>query len=174
MAGGGFFYGGLAVMAIALLAGQVRLAEAPSVPIKRAPLVVEAPEPTPPPPMVGGLGAVTLVRAADGHFYADAQVNGAAVRFLVDTGSSAVVLSAADAARIGLGAGDYSREARGAGGTVKLLPVTLNRLALGTLAADNVPAMVAERDALPVSLLGQSWLSRVGSVTIERDRMVLR
>jgi aspartyl protease family protein len=44
-----------------------------------------------------GLAHRVLPRGPDGHFYADAQVNGATVRFLVDTGATVVVLTPADA-----------------------------------------------------------------------------
>lgn len=116
---------------------------------------------------------IVLERAPDGHFYADAKVNGTDVRFLVDTGATGVVLTRADARRASIGAGEFSARGIGAGGEVRLQPVTLARLTLGTAAVDNLPAMVAGGN-LPVSLLGQSLLRRWGEVTIAGDRMVLR
>jgi aspartyl protease family protein len=125
-------------------------------------------------PTVGnGYATVTLQRASDSHFYADAQVNGAVVHFMVDTGSSSVVLTQADALRAGIGAGDFTHKGVGAGGEVKLMSTSIDRLALGPLSAANVPAMVAQ-EGLPVSLLGQSYLSRIGTVTISGDTMALR
>ena len=47
--------------------------------------------------MAGGEKVVT--RSADGLFYLSAVVNGVVVRFLVDTGATIIVLTAADAAR---------------------------------------------------------------------------
>lgn len=122
-----------------------------------------------------GFAEATLSRAADGHFYADAQVNGATVRFLVDSGASAVVLTRADAQRAGVpaGPGDFTAVAQGAGGDVRLKPVMLDRVAIGPVAARSVQGAVAEDD-LHVSLLGQSFLARVGTVAIAGDRMVLR
>lgn len=117
---------------------------------------------------------MTLERAADSHFHAEAMVNGERVRFIVDTGATSLVLTRADAQRAGIGAGDYSARGVGVGGAVRLMPVTVDRVALGPLAANNVPAMVAESESLPVSLMGQSFLSRVGTVTISGDQMVLR
>jgi aspartyl protease family protein len=52
-------------------------------------------------------------------------------------------------------------------------PVTLDRLAVGSIASRDVPAMIVQTD-MEISLLGQTWLSRVGSVTIEGNRMTLR
>ena len=57
---------------------------------------------------------------------------------------------------------------------VRLMPATVTRLALGPIAADNVPVMVAEENGIPVSLLGQSFLSRFESVTIQGDTLLLR
>ncbi|MDB5698499.1 MAG: hypothetical protein JWN69_1303 [Alphaproteobacteria bacterium] len=126
-----------------------------------------------PQPVGNGYASYKIKRSSDNHFYAEAQVNGALVRFLVDTGASSVVLTRDDAQRAGIGAGDFSTQAIGAGGPVRLMPTVIGRLALGPLEADNVPAMVAE-SGLPVSLLGQSYLARIGSVSIEGDVMALR
>ena len=48
-----------------------------------------------------GDGEVRFPAGLDGHFRIEALVNGTAVRFLVDTGASSIVLSPADARRIG-------------------------------------------------------------------------
>src|SRR5690242_17104976 len=57
-----------------------------------------------------------LRRGPDGHFYADAQVNGTTIRFLVDTGASLVVLSREDAQRAGLQLPSERSVAMGVGG----------------------------------------------------------
>ena len=44
---------------------------------------------------------------------------------------------------------------------------------VGQTSASGVSAVVASQP-IGVSLLGQNWLSRLGSVTIEGDRMTLR
>lgn len=122
-----------------------------------------------------GFAGAMLMREADGHFYADAQVNGAAVRFLVDSGASAVVLTRADAQRAGIMAspGEFTAEAQSANGAVKLKPVTIDRIAIGPVAADSVAGAVAETGP-PISLLGQSFLARVKRVEIEGEAMRLR
>lgn len=116
-----------------------------------------------------------IIRAADSHFYVDAQVNGARIRMMVDTGASSVVLTRADAQAAGIaaGPGDFTARGVGAGGDIALKPVVVGRIAVGTLAAADVSATVA-RDALPVSLLGQSYLEQVASVEIRGDRMILK
>lgn len=120
-------------------------------------------------------GQFTAIRAPDGHFYAEARVNDAPVRMMVDTGASMVILNPADAERIGFTAheSEFTARANTAGGVVRLKPVTLNRLAVGSLSVDNVPAMIAE-EPMAVSLIGQSFLSRVESVEIAGDQIRMR
>jgi aspartyl protease family protein len=122
-----------------------------------------------------GLADVTLTRSADGHFYADAIINGATIHVLVDTGATTVALSRADAQAAGLqfSEGDFTGTAQTAGGDIKLKPVTLDRVGIGAVEARNVDAVVVD-SKMNVSLLGQSWLRRVGNVQIAGDRMVLR
>ena len=113
-----------------------------------------------------------LRRGPDGHFYADAQVNGTTIRFLVDTGASMVVLTRQDAQRAGIQLPSARAMAMGVGGPIEVIPVTLDRIAVGGIEARGVEAAIA--DETPVSLLGQSYLQRVGSVEIRGDTMVLR
>lgn len=122
-----------------------------------------------------GVGEIILDRAPDGHFYANTMVNGATVRMMVDTGASSVALNRADAqaAGIAFGNGDFTERGRGAGGVIALKPVTLDRVGIGPIEAHRVDGVVVD-GALDVSLLGQSWLSRIGHVAIEGDRMILR
>jgi len=114
----------------------------------------------------------TLHRAPDGHFYADAMVNGAEIRFIVDTGASVVALSRDDAQRAGIALPAERLRAMGAGGEIEVMPVTVDRIALGPIEAHEVPAVVGEQ--LPISLLGQSFLGKVGAVEIRGDTMTLR
>jgi clan AA aspartic protease (TIGR02281 family) len=55
-----------------------------------------------PPAQVVGSGGIELSRARDGHFHIDGAIQGAPVRFLIDTGASTVSISRQLADRIGL------------------------------------------------------------------------
>ena len=123
-------------------------------------------------PAGNGYASRELVRAGDGHFYADAQVNGAMIPFMVDTGASMVALTPADAQRAGIALPSERATARSAGGEVEVIPVMVDRIAIGPLEARNVRGAVAGQ--LPVSLLGQSYLQQIGAVEIHGDRMTLR
>ena len=116
-----------------------------------------------------------LVRAGDGLFYVTGIVNGAPVRFLVDTGASTIVLTAEDAARAGLKPGEdhFADNADTANGRTQMARVTIDDLAVGQVRSRQISAAVV-RDGLGVSLLGQNWLSQLASLTISGDRMILR
>ncbi len=116
-----------------------------------------------------------LNRTSDGHFYVDAMVGETAINFMVDTGASIVALTKADARAAGVSF-DPSRFrviARGASGDVRGQKVTIRRLSIGQKEAWDIEAVVVA-DGLDVSLLGQSYLEQIGSVSIANDRMTLR
>lgn len=120
-------------------------------------------------------GEIVLTRAADGHFYAEGNADGAAVRFMVDTGATVVALTESDAELLGhyVNPGELTTVGRGVNGAVQGKAITVARLTLGEIAAENVPAVIIP-EGLPVSLLGQSFLSRIGHVTISDNRMTLK
>jgi aspartyl protease family protein len=128
--------------------------------------------PSTPPALVGG--ETVLTRSAAGRFDATAQVNGAPVHFLVDTGADVVALTEADARAAGVfvDPSQYRVVGRGAGGPVRGQPVTLASLELDGKRAVDVDAVVLE--GAGQSLLGQSYLRRLGSVAINGDTMTLR
>lgn len=119
-------------------------------------------------------GETVLQRAGDGHFYADVDVNGSSVNFLVDTGASMVALSAADASAAGLNWSDADIQlvGQGASGPVYGVPITIERMVLGGHEARDVEGAIIT-DGLQVSLLGQSFLSTIQPVRIEDDAMTL-
>ena len=119
-------------------------------------------------------GEVMLPRADDGHFYADVTVDGRSVNMMVDTGASIVALTADDAAAAGVRwtENEVRPVARGANGTVLGVPVMLERVQLGQLEAQEIEAVIIP-EGLDVSLLGQSFLSKIQRVEIEQDRMLL-
>lgn len=116
-----------------------------------------------------------LDRKSDGHFYVDAMVNENAINFVVDTGATVVALTKADAraAGISFNPNRFRVIARGASGDVRGEKVTIKRLAIGQKEAWDVEAVVVD-DGLDVSLLGQSYLEQIGSVSIANDKMTLR
>lgn len=119
-------------------------------------------------------GEVSLDRAADGHFYADASVDGTTISMLVDTGASVVALTGEDAAALGLSWDDSEMQlvGHGAGGPVMGIPVTLDRVAVGDIEVAGVDAVILP-EGLGISLLGQSFLNRAGKMDVQGEVMVL-
>jgi aspartyl protease family protein len=117
----------------------------------------------------------TIRKAADGHYWANGQANGANVRFLVDTGATAVALTPADARRLGLdpAALRYSSRVVTAAGATRAAQVKLASLSVSGARLQNVDALVIEK-GLDTSLLGMTYLGRLASFQATRDALVLQ
>ncbi|WP_343030663.1 retropepsin-like aspartic protease family protein [Rhodovulum strictum] len=117
---------------------------------------------------------VEVPRAPDGHYYLTVRINGAPIRFVVDTGATDVVLTRRDAQRVGLDpdALDYIAEARTANGVVRTAPVRLELVELGPIEDRGVRAFVNSGE-MRESLLGMGYLNRFARIELVRDRMIL-
>ncbi len=121
-------------------------------------------------------GAVTITRRADGDFRVEAEVNGRVQPFLFDTGASSVVLTAENAASLGLApaASEFTARVSTANGITYAAPIQLDSLSVGTITERRVNAMVAKPGALSANLLGQSFLTRLSGYEVRGDRLILR
>ena len=104
-----------------------------------------------------GASEVTLPRAEDGHYYAQLQIQGQEISFMVDTGASDVVLTQADARKLGFDPAGL---------------VQLGDVRFGPFRDASLGASVNEGD-MDGSLLGMSYLSQF-QITISGDQMVLQ
>ncbi|HZS63496.1 MAG TPA: TIGR02281 family clan AA aspartic protease [Xanthobacteraceae bacterium] len=119
---------------------------------------------------------VRVARGGNGDFAVNAQINGARISMVLDSGASAVVLTqdAAKAAGLPLAFLDYSIKVDTANGRARAAPVTLDRLAVGGITERSVPALIAEPGQLKSSLLGMSFLDRLESWEVRGDRLMMR
>lgn len=119
-------------------------------------------------------GRIEVPRAADGHYYLTLDIGGTPVRFLADTGATNMVLSLADARRLGIDpdALVYIGTAQTANGTVQTARVRLDQVALGPHLDEGFSAWV-NRGEMDGSLLGMDYLS-LYHVELAGDRMILR
>lgn len=134
--------------------------------------------------LAGAYGVVTLAhatarppaiaRSADGHYWAEASVNGLPIRFLVDTGSSAVTLTPADATRLGIDIGklDYARPVTTVSGHARAARVVLRDVSVAGARIEQVQALVL-KDGPSTSLLGMSYLGRLSSFEATPTSLVL-
>ncbi|KQW72213.1 aspartyl protease [Phenylobacterium sp. Root77] len=119
--------------------------------------------------------AASIAKGGDGHYWAEADVNGSRVRFLVDTGASAVALTLADAQRLGIATDklDYNYNVVTASGQTRAAAVTLGRVSVAGAALNDVEALVIE-SGLESSLLGMTYLGRLASFEATRTALILR
>lgn len=131
---------------------------------------------TQPAAIVSGSGEVAVTRRLDGTFVVPARINDHETRFIFDTGASAVVLTSETAAALGLkrGALSFNVPISTANGRAFAAPVTLDRVAVGSITFTRVFALVASPGLLQENLLGQSFLQRLGSYEVRGKRLVLR
>lgn len=120
---------------------------------------------------LGSDRTVVLKRGLDGHYRAEALINGEEVDVLVDTGATGVAISQAVADKLNLKSLTAVRTNTANGTTVGYM-VRLSSVKLGGVEANNVSAMIApglEGDVL----LGMSFLSRM-DVRLFKGEMTIR
>lgn len=117
---------------------------------------------------------VDVPRSRDGHYHLVLGVNGVPVEFIVDTGATDLVLTRADAERVGLAADDlrFLGEAMTANGPVQTASVRLDEVSVGEIVDRDVSAVVNGGE-MRQSLLGMSYLQEFGRIEIENDQLRL-
>jgi len=116
-----------------------------------------------------------VVKGADGHYWAEANIDGKAVRVLVDTGASVVALTRADALRLGVDPEPeaFTGKVQTASGVVRAAPVQLKTISVAGARVDRVEALVVEQ-GLEYSLLGMSYLGRLSAFSATPAGLTLR
>ncbi|MEL6245409.1 MAG: TIGR02281 family clan AA aspartic protease [Pseudomonadota bacterium] len=119
--------------------------------------------------------AAILKRENDGHFWAQADVEGTSVKFMVDTGASTVALTYRDAQRLGLKPEtlDFRWSISTAGGETKGASVLLDSIRIGQVEVQNVEAMVLDQN-LEQSLLGMTFLGELYSYEFRQRNLIIR
>jgi aspartyl protease family protein len=117
----------------------------------------------------------SIPKSADGHYWAQADVNGSAVRFLVDTGATAVSLTPEDAKRLGFSpdALTYGYKVMTASGEARAAKIQLSTVSVGGAHIEGVDAYVIEK-GLTQSLLGMSYLGRLSTFSATQSALILR
>jgi aspartyl protease family protein len=126
-------------------------------------------------PVASAPHELLLTQDADGQYYAVAEVDGRPVTFMVDTGASDIVLSPADARRIGVDLAalhfDYPYET--ANGEGRGARYQLGSLALGGVRLADVPVSINQQP-MRTSLLGMAFFKRLDSYAFEGRRLRLK
>ncbi len=113
-------------------------------------------------------------QSPDGHYWADAQVNGMPVRFLIDSGATttAMTLKTAQAANIEINEGGFPTYLNTANGTVEAQRGMIQSLRVGPMTALDLPVVVAEAFG-DSNVLGMNFLSEMKSWRVEGREMIL-
>lgn len=117
---------------------------------------------------------IVVINSENGHFAAEARVDGRPIAFMVDTGASQITLRESDAADLGYRPReqDYVVRISTANGEGRAARIELSMVEVGEIMVRDVPALVVPDAALSVNLLGMSFLSRV-HWSHERGQLVL-
>lgn len=120
-------------------------------------------------------GIVELKASQNGHYYAEAELNGRPVGVMVDTGATAVALTFEDAQRAGIHVSDseFTGRTRTANGEGRFAPVVIGSVTIGSITVPNVPGVVLQRGKLDVTLLGMSFLNKLSRAEMSNGKLVL-
>lgn len=123
-----------------------------------------------------GYGRVDLRADAGGQYHASVDIEGMRIPMLVDTGATLISLTSEDASRLGIrpAPSDYTVDIQTANGMAKAARVRLNEVRLETLSVRSVEAIVLPREVRGKSLLGMSFLKRLGGFEIAQGILVMR
>jgi len=123
-----------------------------------------------------GFKTAVLYMGQNGHYQAEATVNGVTIPMMVDTGATTIALSFEDADRLGLNPGgmEFTSMVLTANGPARTTYVTLPEIEVAGIKRTNVRAGIAERGKLGESLLGMNFLSSLSSFTISGEEMKLQ
>lgn len=114
------------------------------------------------PPKSGAGSSVTLSPNGNGHYVTRGSINGASVRFLVDTGASMVSMDASHARSAGIDYLEGRKEfASTANGIAEVYVVKLDTVQVGNILLTDIDGIVHADTDLPVVLLGMSFLNRL-------------
>lgn len=119
-------------------------------------------------------GETRVKRAPDGHYWLRARINGHEANFLVDTGATLTAVSSETAAAAGLEPREVGVPVRmqTANGAVAAQLTTIDELRFGNVVARGLDAAIAPGLG-PTNVIGMNFLSRLASVRLEGEMMIL-
>lgn len=117
---------------------------------------------------------MTVRMAPDGHFWVTADVNGNAVRFMIDSGASYTAMSAEAARAAGIEPDRFSMKVvlNTANGMVEADRATVRELRVGSLSMQDHAIVIASAFG-DTNVLGMNFLSELESWRVEGGSMIL-
>ena len=119
-------------------------------------------------------GEVRIRMARDGHFWADATVNGVRRRLLIDSGATVTAISerTAAAARVEGSLGPVPVVLRTANGMAPARAGTIDELRLGNIVARDLKVVVSPAFG-DMEVIGMNFLSKLASWRVEGRTLIL-
>ena len=113
-------------------------------------------------------------KSKDRHFYINVKLNGAEVRFLVDTGATSVSLTKEDAAKVGIEIDELNFDIKTytASGISKSAKTNVKSIEIGGYRTGPHPVLVMSGNS-DISLLGITFLQEFRYYKFEGDRLYL-
>jgi aspartyl protease family protein len=123
---------------------------------------------------VGADGSVRLRKQEDGHFYANASLNGHAVSLLVDSGATVTSISVetAKAANVATDGSPFPVMVDTANGVAKAERGTIKAFSIGPIHRDDLPVFISVSFG-DTNVVGMNFLSSLKGWRVEGDVMVL-
>lgn len=117
---------------------------------------------------------IVINSSQDGHFYIDAKINGADVRFMVDTGASDIAINLKDAQRIGIDTRNltYNLRYQTANGISSAAGIKIDELEIANIKFKNLSASVNNGE-MGSSLLGMSFFRQLKKYEFYRNKLIL-
>ena len=117
---------------------------------------------------------VRIRMARDGHFWAEARLNGVRRRMLIDSGATVTAISEATAAAAGVGrnAGPVPVVLRTANGMAPARTGSVKELRLGNILARDLKVVVSPAFG-DIDVIGMNFLSKLASWRVEGRTLIL-
>lgn len=168
---------GVLALAASFMASKLDAAKQPTVRAdenKRAAALTQPLRATPSSRASGG--RVEIAADSLGQFSAQVEIDGRRMKMLVDTGATFISLSHEDANTIGLRLPQsaYTMPLLTANGELRAAKTTLRNVRVNGIIAYDVQAIVLPRGSSSVSLLGMSFLSKLGGFEVARGNLILK
>jgi aspartyl protease family protein len=117
-------------------------------------------------------GELRIAMADDGHFYADGQMNGRPVRFLIDSGATVTTIGPETARDAGVEPTGERTMVDTANGIAQVDRGRVERLTIGPIERRDFSIFIAREDA--TNVIGMNFLSTLARWSVEGRTLVLR